>query len=317
MANSVRNYLDSTFHIIEKNALNKSKVNWQELKKTVYDRAANAQTYEDILPLYPYIFEQLDDHHGRLNFKNKSYYWQGNEVHAANKVVETAIKKYPEPHAQIIGKNIGYILIPGNNDFQFKHVDSIIITVKKAIAKVSSKQIKGWIIDLRSNTGGNMYPMIAGLSRLIGDGKAGSFISFEGKPTGSWSIKDGVLFYETTRVSAVTDQGYLVPANIPLAVLIGDYTASSGEMTAISLIGRKKTVLIGEPSRGYTTVNNGFPINSDSGLNLAIAYAADRNDILYPKRVTPDIVVTGGDDFDQLENDLKIKQAIQWLQKAF
>jgi len=31
--------------------------------------------------------------------------------------------------------------------------------------------IKCWIIELRINTGGNMYPIIAGLSDLIGKGR--------------------------------------------------------------------------------------------------------------------------------------------------
>ena len=315
LVDSVKNYLDSTFSIIQRNALNKSKVNWPLLKQTVYEKAAGATTYEDILPLYSYIFEQLDDHHGMLKFKNKSYYWNGNDTPVPNQILTQAIAKYKEPVAQTIGKNIGYILIPGNDDFSSKRIDSITAAIKKEIAKVSSKNIKGWIIDLRNNTGGNMYPMIAGLSKLIGDGKAGSFVSPEGVSSDSWSIKDGALFYETTRVSAVENQGYPVPLNIPLVILIGNYTASSGEMTAISIKGRKNAVLIGEPSAGYTTVNTGFRLNSYSGLNLAIAYAADRNDQLYPKRITPDIMVKGGDNFEKLTEDLKIKQAVYWLKK--
>lgn len=315
LTDSVKNYLDSTFSIIEKNALNKNKVNWPLLKQAVFEKAAGATTYEDILPLYPYIFEQLDDHHGMLKFKNKSYYWKGNDAPAPNKILEQAITRYKEPIAQTIGKDIGYILIPGNDDFSNKRIDSITSSIKKEIAKVSGKNIKGWIIDLRNNTGGNMYPMLAGLSKLIGDGKAGSFVSAKGVSSGSWSIKNGALFYETTRVSAVENEGYPVPLNIPIVVLIGPYTASSGEMTAISVKGRKNSILIGEPSAGYTTVNTGFRLNSYSGLNLAIDYAADRNDHLYPKRITPDIMVKEGDNFENLNEDLKIKQALLWLKK--
>ena len=315
LTDSVKNYLDSSFSIIEKNALNRSKIDWPALRKYVYEKADHAKTYEDILPLYPYIFEQLDDHHGRLIFKNKSYYWKGNDPFVKNKVISDAVQKYTEPRSEIINKNIGYILIPGNNDFQSKHIDSITTLIKKAIAKVSSKNIKGWIIDLRTNTGGNMYPMIAGLSKLIGEGKAGSFVSFDSQPTGQWSIRNSSLYFGTTKVTEIADQGYAVPAHIPLVVLTGNYTASSGEMTAISTIGRKRSVIIGEPSGGYTTVNNGFPLNSYSGLNLAVEFAADRNNHVYPKKVTPDILVTGGDNFEDLSQDRKIQQAILWLKK--
>ena len=310
---SVKNYLDSSLTIIEKNALNSNKVNWKVLKENVYAKASGAKTYEDILPLYSYIFEQIDDHHGSLNYKNKSYGWKGNDVRQPNPVIDSATGKYKAIRSQKIGNDIGYILIPGNRDFRGRYTDSISNVIKLTLAKVQGKDIKGWIVDLRVNTGGNMYPMIAGLSNLLGEGKVGGFVTYDGKASGSWVVNEGAFYVDSIKASAVSYNGYPIQSDIPVAVLIGRNTASSGEMTAITFIGRKNSTLIGEPSGGYTTVNSGFILNDYSGLNLAVDFAADRNGTVYPKRLFPNIEVVGRDDFENLENDAKVIQAISFI----
>lgn len=313
---SVKNYLDRTLRIIEKNALNSSKVNWQELRNAVYKKTAGAKTYEDILPVFPYIFEQIDDHHGSLNFKNKTYGWAGKDQPKVNNTIKEATKKYKNVRSERIGDDIGYILIPGNSDFRNQHLDSISSSIKQAIAKIHTKKIKGWIIDLRVNTGGNMYPMIAGLTDFLGTGKVGGFITSDGQPDGSWIIKDGAFYVDSIQVSPVKYEGYPIKKDLPIAVLISGYTASSGEMTAITTIGRKNAVLIGEPSAGYTTTNLGFELNSYSGLNLAVDYATDRKGRVYPKNIRPDLMVKDGDHFEKLTEDRKVQEAVLWLKKV-
>lgn len=313
---SVKKYLDSSLVIIEKNALNRQKVDWKELKKTVYRKTAGAKTYEDILPVYSYIFEQIDDHHGSLKFKQKTYGWAGNDQPKVNNTIKAATKKYSSVRGERIGEDIGYILIPGNSDFRNQHLDSISRSIKQAIAKIHNQKIKGWIIDLRVNTGGNMYPMIAGLTDFLGEGKVGGFMTSDHQPDGNWIIKDGLFYVDSINVTAVKYEGYPIKKELPIAVLISGYTASSGEMTAITTIGRKNSILIGEHSAGYTTSNLGFKLNGYSGLNLAVDYAADRNGKIYPKNIIPNLSVNDGDNFEELKNDEKVKKAVSWLRKT-
>jgi carboxyl-terminal processing protease len=177
IVDSVKSYLDKSLLIIENNALNSQKVNWKELRENVYSKASGAKRYEDILSIYPYIFEQIDDHHGSLKYKDKTYSWNKNDGVKVNNAIKAATKKYTSVRSEKIGREVGYILIPGNNDFRGQHMDSISRDIKNAIAKINDKHIKGWIIDLRINTGGNMYPMIAGLTEFIGEGRVGGFIT--------------------------------------------------------------------------------------------------------------------------------------------
>ena len=315
MVDSVKTFLDRSLQLIQDNALNKDNVNWDNLKEQVYLKVAGAKTYDDLISAYPFVFEQIDDHHGRFIFKQQSYGWKGNSQPQVNEYLRNAIKNRTQVHAEKIGKDIAYLSIPGNNDFGNKHLDSIGRSIKEAIAKIHDKNIKGWILDLRLNSGGNMYPMLAGLTQFLGEGKIGGFVTPTYQPDGNWIIAKGAFYVDLIKVSALPYSGYPIKADLPIVVLIGEKTASAGEMVAIATIGRPKSVIIGETSAGYTTVNQGFKINSYAGLNLAVAYATDRNGKVYPKNLEPDIVVKGGDHFEKLSDDHKVKEAITWLRK--
>lgn len=315
IVDSVKSYLDRSLVIIEANALNSKKVNWKQLREHVYSKASGAKRYEDILSIYPYIFEQIDDHHGSLKFKDKTYSWNNSNEIKVNNTIKAATKQYSSFRSEKIGREVGYILIPGNNDFRGQHMDSISRDIKNAIARINDKHIKGWIIDLRINTGGNMYPMIAGLTEFIGEGRVGGFITPGNQADGDWIIKDGAFYVDSVKVTPVKYEGYPIKKEVPIAVLISGNTASSGEMTAITTIGRHKSILIGEPTAGYTTTNLGFKLNEYSGLNLAVDYATDRNGKVYPKNITPEILIIGGDNFEDLGKDQKVRKAISWLRK--
>ncbi|RZK21353.1 MAG: hypothetical protein EOO86_01320 [Pedobacter sp.] len=70
--------------------------------------------------------------------------------------------------------------------------------------------IKCWIIELRINTGGNMYPIIAALSDLIGEGKVGSFLTPDKQSDGNWIIKNASLYVGRIKVSPVRIEGYAI-----------------------------------------------------------------------------------------------------------
>uniref|UniRef100_UPI003D7F8EF9 S41 family peptidase n=1 Tax=Pedobacter sp. TaxID=1411316 RepID=UPI003D7F8EF9 len=135
------------------------------------------------------------------------------------------------------------------------------------------------------------------------------------QPDGDWIIKNGTFYVDSVKVSPVKYKGHPIKKDVPVAILISGYTASSGEMTAITTIGRYNSILIGEPTAGYTTTNLGFKVNEYSGLNLAVDYAADRNGKIYPKNINPDILVSDGDNFEVLHKDQKVKKAIAWIKK--
>jgi C-terminal processing protease CtpA/Prc len=170
---------------------------------------------------------------------------------------------------------------------------------------------KGVILDLRLNAGGNSFPMITGVHNLFGKQKHRK----DGKSfAGDWNVVNNELrLTETFYVRLQKNCGDLT--HLPVAVLIGPVTGSSGEFIAIGFSARQKTILIGEPTAGFTTANEGFELpGKDNGIVLAVSEAMDRNGNFYPNGVKPTITVSG-DDFFHREADPKIQAAVKWLEK--
>ncbi|RNI32587.1 hypothetical protein EFA69_04520 [Rufibacter immobilis] len=314
ITDSVKAYLDKGLTVLQTHSLNRDVVNWEELRAAVYQKARGAKAYEDVLPVYPFLFEQLKDHHGWFTYKGKNYSWQRNPAQPRNAAVVAELKKKPKVEVNVLKNGIGYILLPGNSDFGMTNVNRDAQAIRDSISKIHPGKIKGWIIDLRLNTGGNMYPMFGGLAQLIGDGKVGGFVTKNQKPEEEWSIRGGNFYVNTAQVTNVP-QVPQVAGDAPMAVLLSNMTASAGEAVAISLKGRPSTRFFGETTHGLTTANEGFQIDKNSGLTLAVLYEADRNGMIYQKNIKPDEEILNGDDFTNWKKDQKITAAMKWLKK--
>jgi carboxyl-terminal processing protease len=72
-------------------------------------------------------------------------------------------------------------------------------------------------------------------------------------------------------------------------------------------------LFLGEPTAGYVTINDGFKINESCWINLSVGYSMDKNKKLYTNKIEPDLLFLDGDNFEQLEKDKKIIQAIEVL----
>ena len=119
-----------------------------------------------------------------------------------------------------------------------------------ALADISSLQRSrhpcGWIVDLRANGGGSMYPMLLSVGPILGSGRLIGFT--DKKRARDWvSYRSNTLFYG----SGDTDPA---PARIPdfspapaVAVLTGPHTASSEEAVAIAFRDRLQTRSLGPP----------------------------------------------------------------------
>ena len=177
-------------------------------------------------------------------------------------------------------------------------------TIQQLIKKLDTEyEITGWVVDLRGNTGGNMWPMVAGLNALIKDGTAGYWVNANNKRDKWYSNGRNFMgtgkFYKIKTLSA------------PIAVLIDSSTASSGEMTAISFIGLRNVKTFGQPSAGYTTSNGTYRLSSGVILQLANAYAADRKKNIYKERIYPNVYIKE----NTKTADDTVEAALEWVEK--
>jgi len=308
---SVKTFVQKSLEIIENHAVNLDNIN--KIRDLLNSNSKNKNSVEEIAPLYEDVFKYLDDYHGSLKYKDKSYGWTVSSK-SHNTYLKEKIKKEKAVKALLLDKNIGYVRVPGNNDFAFKKVDSIANDIVANINSINSKKVKGWIVDLRVNTGGNMYPIMLGLKEFIGNDLVfGGFINSKNEITGNWEIRKNQLLIDNNLLERKSELTIKPKIDIPIVILISRYTASAGEMLLISLIGRPNTYIVGEPTANYTTAVQGFVINENAAINLSTDYVFDRNNKKYTQSIIPDYEIISGDNFENLDEDSKIIKAIKLL----
>lgn len=214
-----------------------------------------------------------------------------------------------QPSGEYLGNGIGYIKVPGILALRDSAVNGFAEQIQQLIRGIdSAQQITSWSVDLRENSGGNMYPMIAGLGPLTGEGELGYFQSNRWSAT--WFYKNGKAGEGLVTDARVKNPWTVKQPAAKIAVLIGPRTASSGEMTAISFSGRPNTMFIGEPSGGYTTANAGSKLPDGSMFYLATSYTADRNKKAFRDKIEPGILAPNEKDS---KTDAGLEAAKKWL----
>ncbi|QWW20652.1 S41 family peptidase [Schaalia sp. 19OD2882] len=145
----------------------------------------------------------------------------------------------------------------------------------------------GVIVDLRSNGGGDMGPMIAGLSPLLPDGRVASFKSTDGMTT-DVTLNGGAI----QGGGSPTDVGRRSKLKVPVAVLVSERTASSGEQALLAFRGLDGVKVFGRPTAGYTSVNQVFPLYTGSLLAMTVGTTVARTGEEFAEEpIAPDQVV--------------------------
>ena len=175
-------------------------------------------------------------------------------------------------------------------------------TVRSALNGVMERKPCGLILDFSVNSGGNMWPMLVGLSPLLSEGQLGAFRSAEDvtnkieKINGLITLggKPHFLNYPPD----ATPQG-----KVPfIAIIIGSKSASSGEITPLMFYGQKNVKFFGQKTSGFTSANQVFPLPNGGTLVLTTAMTEDRNGHAHPDGIAPDVV-----------SDLPFEDSSKWL----
>lgn len=171
-------------------------------------------------------------------------------------------------------------------------------TLVSLIQKEDAQPACGWIVDLRQNEGGNVFPMAAGLSPFLGSDPF------------AYTVQRHARQPET--VNPATNYRLKHP-NAPVAVLTSPLTASSGEMIAVAFKGRPQWRSFGEPTYGASSGTQQFFLNDGALLNLMVAVDADRTGKTYGGRMPPDQPVTIDWSKFGADGDPVIVAAQEWL----
>jgi len=288
-------YIKEFCELIRKNALYADSINWDRLDAKLEIILNGENKVETRKLLIDTVLATLrragDKHSGFIDAKE-------------TKRLTNSNYKIMSLETRNIGDGFCYIKIPPFFSIDLSASEIFAVKIQNQIRQIDQSQnIKDWIIDLRGNSGGNMHPMIKGLSCLIGEGTYGYAI-YPDKEI-AMSMENGQTGYIKLKLP------YRLKNPVhKIAVLIDSSTASSGEFTAIAFKSLPNVRFFGQPSAGFTTSNQTFKLSDGSILYLATSYMADRKRIKYLPNIIPD-VITHPDKND--ENDSTIAAAKAWL----
>jgi carboxyl-terminal processing protease len=210
---------------------------------------------------------------------------------------------FNEPAAKVrpLAGGLGYVDLPAVAGLP----DTFEKDAVAAIRVVDAEPRCGWVVDLRRNFGGNMWPMIHAIRPILGAATPGYFVSSAGRD--AFSDRYGRAPGE---YAAVYQPKQPDP---PVAVLTSRLTSSSGEALAISFRGRPSTRSFGEATFGVPTSNQSFPLADGAVLVLTTMREADRTGHVYDGPIAPDQVVEI--DWTRIESDSDpvLLAAMSWL----
>lgn len=161
----------------------------------------------------------------------------------------------------------------------------------------STKNKKGYIIDLRSNPGGLLSNAIY-ISDMFLDG--GTIVSTVDR--------DG--YKETQKAS------HNLYTTKPVVILINKGSASASEIFSGAMKDNGRAVIIGEQSFGKGLVQEINKLPYEAGINITIQkYLTPNGTDINKKGITPDIVVELTEEDVKNKNDVQLKKAVEVLSK--
>jgi carboxyl-terminal processing protease len=328
-------FLDNALDAMRQHALHGQSVDWTAVRTEAFKRAGGAFNPIDTYPAIYWALVQLGDPGAHLRLPPGLYpdqiaLLQQAERDAVNNAPaaareQTSIptpftsRRLPEGHIVTVqGRNFGYVVLPRCSA---KDNDGLLLyaaDVRRILTELTAQSPKGWIVDLRGNTGGNMWPMLAGIGPILGDGSVGSFVANDGNV--NWFYQDGKTGtrnpagLETVSLTLQEEPVLQSPSVAPVAVLVDSSTASSAEAITIAFHGRPASRSFGSRTAGKSTAVQPFKLDDGAELYLTTAIDADRSGKAYPDGFSPDQVVSfNGGSMPQESNDQVLQAAQTWL----
>ncbi|MEG0384317.1 MAG: S41 family peptidase [Solibacillus sp.] len=254
---------------------------WEETKEKLEKEMEKVTTYEDV---YPILEEALQVGGGKHSFL------------LTKENLQTLSIKDEMPVVTREGDML-LIDLPKHSDAT-TNGKQYAETVLKEIQR--NTDIKGAIVDLRGNSGGDMGPMVTAISPFLKDGDLFYFEFLE--ESMSVKLEDGKSIGGGTQVT--TD---IAPfkLDVPVAVLIDNQTASSGEAVLMAFMGQPHIKTFGQPTAGYASANVTLPLYDEAVINVTVAYNKTLDGkIFFDNPVQPDV-----------ETDDPLEHAKKWLTK--
>jgi carboxyl-terminal processing protease len=167
--------------------------------------------------------------------------------------------------------------------------------VQEALEKSRNLGSVGLVLDLRNNPGGLLSAVVDVTSQFLDSGLVVYEIDAQGRRT-DWKVKPGGKGRE-----------------LPLAVLVNEFSASASEIMAGAIIDQGRGPVVGTTTFGKGSVNNLWPLKDGSAIYFTIArWFTPKGNLIEGEGIAPDVVVESQPNDAR---DVQLDRAIELVQK--
>jgi hypothetical protein len=309
---TARRYVAAALDVMHEHSINRSMIDWSAFRAAALEQARGAVTTTDAQLAVRFALRELGDHHSYLVTPSTAAALSITPVSNAR----TGRSSIPPRAERLDG--VGYLALPGFAGGTQAAQVAFANEIQNLIEELDSAGVYGWILDLRRNSGGNLWPMLAGIGPLLGAGEAGASVYPDGRESPYWyeDGKAGFGDYVQLRTSRVPY--VLRDPNAPVAVLIDSATASSAEVLALAFRGRGNSVLVGASTRGLAAGNRTFPLADGAAMVLTVAATRDREGRIYRGAIAPDVAIGAANaarDPRAGSTQAALDAALEWLRE--
>jgi carboxyl-terminal processing protease len=303
-------YLDHALALVTARAVVTPAKGWPSVIRQAHRIAARAKKPADTYGAIIFVLDRLyaaGDAHAYNGFTNP--FQAKLEAQAATeRARQIGTTPTPPPTVSLLDGRIGAIMIPAvNSPPNTPNGERYTRAALTGLASLeATAKPCGWIVDLRGNTGGNVWPMLLGLGPLLGDGKLVGFRTRAGSEP-YIAYRDGLLSGVGHSFRAPINVPVLSPAP-PVAVLTDAPTLSSGEAVTIAFHGRANTRSFGTPTGGVPTSPQTFRLSDGALVHFSTADDVDRTGVVYTGPIAPDQPVAA-----DLPDNAATAAAEEWL----
>lgn len=293
-------------------------VDWNALSTQIYQAGQHATQLDELKPALEILFNGLRDHHAQArratdysilaHFTDYSNSRKKDQRPRDQKIRNIINNTEARFQYALLPDNIGYLKVVGVGPNVNPKQEAT--RIREAIETLNAAKVKGWILDLRYNGGGNANVMMSGLEPLFDADKVLTIRSNDGTVLATAEFRDGQFWYYGGNAIIMKESPKI--DNPKIAVLLSRWTVSSGEFVAVAFKGQNNSRFFGEFSGGYITNNSWEPVNGELFLAISTGVYADRNGTVYNDYVGVDVPLTFTVT-DNLSEDREIIEAISWL----
>lgn len=306
IAPALQVYADEVLTLIKAHSLYRSTLDTVMLEDQLRIILGGGRSVEDFHQVANFFLKSVDKHSFYWS-KAEADVWSGADGGEPDSSLSGKTFDFPITTGHLIGDDVAYVNMPAFNSGIAQWDTYFADTLQGLIRALDRPGLKGWVLDLRGNQGGNCWPMLAGIGPVLGTGVCGYFGT--GPDRSEWSYGEGRSWMDDTAQCAVSRTPYTLLAPGPrVAVLTGPSTASSGEVVAVAFRGRPGARSFGAATAGYSTTNTNFVLSDGAMLFLATSVYVDRAMNAYGGAIPPDEVVP-----TNTEGDAALERAVHWL----